>query len=93
MRLLHKHSQFGYTSFPAEAMNGEPEAVDAETQRALTEEAKRRAQENKRALWQATRPRLDHDLNLLASALGREVASDLRAVQRTFDRIERRLAS
>lgn len=41
-RLLHKHSQFGYTDSPFNAVPGEAEAVSATFQRQITSEARSR---------------------------------------------------
>ena len=38
-RLLHKHSEHGYTHSTHEALTDEPEAIDTTTQQRLTHEA------------------------------------------------------
>ena len=78
LRLLHRHSEHGYTSRTHEAMNDEPEAVDHDTQRRLTHDA---------------RPRLLKTLGALHCGIGNDVAHELRAIRREVDRIDRKLAS
>jgi hypothetical protein len=92
-RLLHKHSEHGYTQHTHEALTDEPEAVNAETQRRLTHEADLRQTQRQRQLWQDIRPQLLNDLEQLHHHFGTLVTNELRAIRRELDRIERRLAS
>jgi hypothetical protein len=92
-RLLHKHSEHGYTQHPHEALTDEPEAVDHDTQQRLTHEAQLRHTQRQRELWHDSRGRLLENLDLVQQHLGSDVAHELRAIRREIDRIERRLAS
>jgi len=93
LRLLHRHSEHGYTSRTHEAMNDEPEAVDHDTQRRLTHDARLRQAQRRRELWHDSRDRLLENLDLVQQHFGSDVAHELRAIRRELDRIERRLAS
>jgi hypothetical protein len=91
-RLLHRHSQFGYTRSVHEGLFAEPEAVSAEEQRRLSEQAQRRAQARRRDDWAQVRGQLLQLLSQLAARpLGRELVNELRAMRRTIDRIDRRV--
>ena len=91
-RLLHKHSEHGYTQHTHEALTDEPEAVNAETQRRLTHEADLRQTQRQRQLWQDIRPQLLNQLELLRHHLGPLATSELRTIHRELDRLQRKLA-
>ena len=93
LRLLHRHSPYGYTQHPHEAMTDEPEAVDHDTQQRLTHEAQLRHTQRQRELWRDSRPRLLETLGALHRGFGNDVAHELRAIRREVDRIDRKLAS
>jgi len=93
LRLLHRHSHYGYTQHPHEAMTDEPEAVDHDTQQRLTHEAQLRHTQRQRELWHATRARLLNELDLAHHHFGTQVVNELRAIRREIDRINRKLAS
>ena len=92
-RLLHARSQFGYTAHLAEALASEPEAVPAATQRALTSQATRRAEDRRRAVWQGSRARFWAELDYVSRTFGREAREELRALRRDLERLDRKLAS
>lgn len=62
-RLLHR--THGYTTNPAAAMRGEPEALDAEELDRLTVRAHRTAREAQLAEWRERRARVEHELQWL----------------------------
>ncbi len=68
IRLLHFHSEHGYTDRPAQAMRGEPEAVPASYQRRLSEQAHRREQERLQSAWVETAHVIDVALTTFAAA-------------------------
>lgn len=93
-RLLAIRSEVGYTHVPALALRDEPEAVDEQTQIELTRQARRRAAHRLRDDWVRTRL-------VIASALAefktgasfdRQVADDVRAVERAVERTDRHVA-
>jgi hypothetical protein len=91
-RLLAVRSELGYTDVPALAMRDEPEAVSAEAQHELTEQAHRRADARRRREWERLGPRLWSVLLDLEAALGRDYAGELRALARDAERLDRRVA-
>jgi hypothetical protein len=91
-RLLHRRSEHGYTDRPAQALTAEPEAVSAAEQRRLTTEARRRATEREREAWHRFRTIVVPELVALGGVLDRGLASDLRALARQLERIDRKLA-
>jgi hypothetical protein len=92
-RLLHVRSELGYTDRPSRALPHEPEAVSSAEQRRLTAESWERAAEREREAWRRFREIMLPELALLGKALERNFASDLRALERQFERIERRLGA
>jgi hypothetical protein len=92
-RLLHKHSEHGYTHSTHEAMTDEPEAVDVASQRRLTQEAEQRHTQRQQQLWQNIRPQLLEELDSLHHHFGALVTNELRLIRRELDRINRKLAS
>ena len=90
-RLLHRHSEHGYTDRPEQALNGEPEAVTAAEQRRLTADAKQRATDRERDAWHRFQSIVVPELATLNLALDRGHASDLRALARQLERIDRKL--
>lgn len=91
-RLLHARSEHGYTDNPNRALPEEPEAVSPAYQRYLTRQASRNEASRRRETWNESRSIIGRELAVLTAALGVEVASDLRAIERGLDRIDRRLA-
>jgi hypothetical protein len=89
-RLLHRSSQYGYTSNPAAALPGEPEAVDAATQRALTQSAHRRAGDYQRQAWAQASEAISRALSTLMSVrLDPSIASGVRVLERQRQRLDR----
>ena len=92
IRLLHVHSEHGYTDRIDHAMRDEPEAVQASYQRQLTERAARSAADRQRDLVHGALGRMADELTTLGSAkLDSEVERDLRLVERTLAKIARRV--
>ncbi len=90
-RLLHR--QFGYTTNPAQAMRGEPEALTAEQVDDLNVKAARVARDRQADEWRERRARLDRELDwLISQRRERDVTTQVRAVRRQLDRIDQRLA-
>jgi len=93
LRLLHARSQYGYTPSIAQALPDEPEAVPEQVQLLLTRLAARRASARKRSDWVARRARLRAEVAALGELYGREVAEELRSLERSMARLDRKLAS
>jgi hypothetical protein len=92
-RLLHVRSEYGYTDRAAAALPSEPEAVSADYQRHLTAAAPRRAAARDRDVWMPARDLLRAELALLRRHhFARDVASDLRVLERQVEKLDRRLA-
>jgi hypothetical protein len=91
-RLLHAKSQYGYTRSTAEALPDEPEAVSAPYQAELTRQAHVAAELRKQRVWHQHRQVMWQVFSFVEQAFGREVASELRALQRDMARLDRRLA-
>jgi len=91
-RLLHARSEHGYTHSTAEALPHEPEAVPADYQAELTRLAHVQAELRKRTVWHQHRRVMWQVFSFAEQAFGREVASELRALQRDLARLDRRLA-
>ena len=89
-RLLAARSELGYVEEASRALRGEPEAVSAEHQRRLTEDARARGAGRRLERWRQCSAAVR---GLLSEAgLGPGYASDLRVIARQLDRIEGRLA-
>lgn len=92
LRLLHRRSEHGYTSDPSRGLTGAGEAVPAEFQEAISARAHRAEREAQLAEWSARRERIQREIDWLYSQrFRRDVRSELRALQRQVDRIDRRL--
>jgi hypothetical protein len=90
-RLLHRRSELGYTRRSPEALEEEPEAVDADTQARLTRESRRRATLDRLAAWRSMRDRLEDVLDEARAAFGPLIANELRGIRRELDRVDARL--
>jgi hypothetical protein len=91
-RLLHR--QLGYTTRPALALHGEPEAVDEAEQRRQTALAQRRDRARLDAAWQRARPTVLDALDLFrreAGPLPKPVQTHLRHLTREVDRVDHAL--
>lgn len=91
-RLLHARSEHGYTDNPVHALRDEPEAVTSAYQRYLTRQAQRLAHDREREQWLELRGRVQAALNdLHAARFSVDVSRDVRAMRRTFERIDHKL--
>jgi hypothetical protein len=90
-RLLHRRSEHGYTDRLAQAMPHEPEAISALEQSHLTDDAHRRASQRELDAWRRFLEIVGPELVELSRALDRGLASDLRALGRQLERIDRKL--
>jgi hypothetical protein len=91
-RLLAARSEVGYVDHPSLALPSQPEAVPLDYQHYLTDRASRRADERRREAWRESRELLQRGLDLpRGRPLGKELAGDLRVVQRQLERIDRRI--
>ena len=89
-RLLHRDSAHGYTSNPSHALRGEPEAVPEGDQDRLTLAAAANERRARVEEWQRRRETIQREINWLYSQrLRRNVRSQLRALQRQLDRLDR----
>lgn len=89
-RMLHRHSERGYTTSPRDALAEEPEAVDEWTQHVITREANQRDEERRDMAKEQARRRLDSDLRDITL---RMAAARLRAQRSGLDvKNEMRLA-
>jgi hypothetical protein len=89
-RLLHRRSELAYTDHPSRALRGEPESVDAATQRRLSVEAGRREEVRRRQRYDELLRRLFGALEELRSEFP-QVAHEARAIRRELDRAGRTL--
>lgn len=84
----------GYTGRVDLALHDEPEAVSREVQDELTARAQRRAHEVEREGWAARRADIQRSIDWLQSQrFRRDVRSNVRAMQRQLDQLDKRLAS
>ena len=100
-RLLHRHSERGYTSSPRDAVAEEPEAVDAATQDRFTRDANHRDEERLMAEQHEARTHLAADLRsmtlimagaeLHARKLGQPVREAMRLAAVNLRRAEREI--
>jgi hypothetical protein len=92
LRLLHARSQYGYTDRPDLALRSEPEAISQEAQDALAARSQRAARDAQLEEWRERRGAVARELQWLYSQrLRRDVRTQLRAVQRQLDRLDRKL--
>lgn len=91
-RLLHRHSQFAYTSDPTRALTDAGEAIPADTQAEQTARAHRTQRQTQLDEWQRRRAVIQREIDWLESQrFKRDVRSELRALQRQVDRLDKRL--
>lgn len=91
-RLLHRRSEYGYTRSSAEALPGEPEAVDAKTQRHISLAARRTQEQRQREAWASAHRQISGALQTFqASGPDRRVLDAARAVERAAARVTRML--
>jgi hypothetical protein len=92
-RLLHRCSQYGYTSDPSRALFAEPEAISAEAQAALALATSRRERDAQLAEWNQRKAAIERELAWLHSQrFHRDVRSSVRALQRQVDQLDRKIA-
>ncbi|MGZ4185010.1 MAG: hypothetical protein ACXVSF_06455 [Solirubrobacteraceae bacterium] len=93
-RLLHRRSQYGYTTDVDRALYQEPEAVPRDDQAVITARAHRSAREAQLVEWRERRAAIERQLSWLNSRrFERNVTTQVRALQRQLDRIDKRIAS
>lgn len=102
-RLLHRHSERGYTSSPRDAVPDEPEAVDAAYQDRFTHQAHDRDEERETMAMNEARDQLAGDLRditlrmaqaqLRAQRLGQPVKEAMRLAMVNVRRAERELGA
>lgn len=92
LRLLHRHSAYGYTDRLDRAMHNEPEAVSEEVQWALTSDSHARHREEFKADFVAERARIEAVLDRLSKKpyAGR-VRQEIRLLRSSLDRIQKAL--
>lgn len=91
-RLLHRRGEYGYTHLAAEALPGEPEAVDAEVQRELTRRARLTERERRVAAWARTAEVIDVALDSYEQNVSDvQVADALRTTRRALARVGQRV--
>ena len=90
-RLLGK--KVGYTSVVALALEREPEAVDEQTQTRFSSAARRRQEERLRDEWRRAHAKINSSLEDFKrdAQPDRQLLSDVRVIQRTCVRVDRRL--
>ena len=92
IRLLHKHSSHGYTSNPAQALPGAGEAITAAEQDELTARSHRTARQQQLNEWQRRKAAMQREIDWLTSQrFRRDVRSEVRALQRQVDSVDKRL--
>ena len=88
-RLLHAKSEYGYTSQPTEALNGEPEAVPADYQQRLSRDAKSSDRERQLEALRAAIGEIEPALEALARLkLDRDLRSTTRAMERQLRQLK-----
>jgi hypothetical protein len=92
-RLLARHSEHGYVSDVALAMDREPEAIPAALQDHYAQDARRRDRARKLARWRSARQTMLDGAKEAEAVLGMSFRSDLRAVGRAVARIDRQLSA
>jgi hypothetical protein len=92
-RLLHRRSELGYTDTTQTAMQGEPEAVPAEYQRRLTDAARRRQEAAQQEAWRRAHGEITDAVEEFKrdGHPDRRLLADVRAIERTASRVDRRL--
>lgn len=93
-RFLHRKSEHGYTDRLGDALELEPEAVPADYQVTLTARARRRERVYDLAAWRVARTRIAAELEALDGlAKAHNLSSDLRAISRVLERVDKRLSA
>jgi hypothetical protein len=91
-RLLARRSEHGYTDRPHAALPHEPEAVDAVTQKRITDRAHRRADDRQRAAWREASAQIADALARLRSGrLDPKYTSTLRVIERARARLDQQV--
>ena len=91
-RLLHRRSEHGYTADPSRALLGAGEAVPVEAQHELTARVHRAARQAQLDEWERRKAAIQREIDWLYSQrFQRDVRSQLRALQRQVDRLDRHL--
>jgi hypothetical protein len=95
IRLLHAQSQHGYTDRIDQALPEEPEAVSAEEQRRMTELARRRDGQRRRAAYVALNATVNAALDGFVAVAGKDpkLAHAVRAVRRTTAAVRREVGT
>ena len=92
-RLLHRHSQYAYTTDPARAVHHEPEAVPAEVQAHITAAAHRAAHDAQVEQWTERRSNIVREINWLYSQRLRcDVSAQLLQLRKQVERIDKKIA-
>jgi hypothetical protein len=91
LRLLARHSQYGYTDRIDRAMREEPEAVSADEQQRLTLEAQRRDRTQRVVAWKAAHLTINAALRDFRAScrVDKRVAGTLRFVERQLTQLDR----
>jgi hypothetical protein len=92
-RLLAVRSELGYTDRPDRAMPDEPEAVPASYQRSLTRDAETQRRTRERAAWVDARDSIRDTLASLSGPSFERSRSELRAILRLVERVDKQLAA
>jgi hypothetical protein len=88
-RLLHRRSEYAYTSDPTRALTDAGEAIPATTQAELTARAHRTHRQTQLDEWDDRRQAIQREIDWLHSQrFQRDVRSALRALQRQVDRLD-----
>jgi hypothetical protein len=91
-RLLHRRSEHAYTSDPTRALGDAGEAVPADTQIELTARVHRTERQQQLDEWARRKASIQRQIDWLQSQrFRRDVRSELRALQRQVDRLDKRL--
>jgi hypothetical protein len=93
-RLLHRRSEHGYTHVVHEALPGEPEAVSAAEQAAMSRRAREAQRARARQEWERADAQIHDAVNGFRQRAGhvpRGAESGVRAVLRASEQVGRRL--
>ena len=92
VRLLHRHSPYGYTDRPERALRSEPEAVSLDAQERLVYASHRTEREAQLVTWRERRGRIEREIDwLYAQRYARDVGKQLRTLRRQLDYIDKRI--
>jgi hypothetical protein len=94
VRLLARHSEYGYTDRSDLALPDEPEALSAFEQERLTQRARRDHEARRRAVWKETRAIVVPAIDAFAASVAtdRALVHALRGVRRSLDAVSRQVA-